>query len=111
MDHHRRLFGIMWRYGVRTNLISGIEKADCSLGTIGLVRAKELVEGFAAGLFYRHRTATSFPNSSRSCWHPYNTPNSELLPELLEKFLHFSTNTPSRLGSGKDFGDLSSWAL
>ncbi|MDX2032267.1 MAG: hypothetical protein SF339_16455 [Blastocatellia bacterium] len=28
----------------------GSEKADCSLGTIGLFRAKELVEGYAAGL-------------------------------------------------------------
>ena len=36
--------------GVRTFLSVGSEKADCSLGTIGLVRAKELVERFCSGV-------------------------------------------------------------
>jgi hypothetical protein len=41
----------VWRvYGVRRKIVGGNEKADCSLGTIGLFRAKEQVERSQRGL-------------------------------------------------------------
>jgi hypothetical protein len=46
---------------VRRKFYAGSEKADCSLGTIGLFRAKELVEGARRGFYTGIGPPHSYP--------------------------------------------------
>jgi hypothetical protein len=61
----------------------GSEKADCSLGTIGLFRAKEQIEWFLQrGKFTGIGPLQSVLDTSRSCWHLCIIANARILPEV-----------------------------